>query len=389
MLGQVLVLRAVEGRGRNGRHPHLRGQPAADGHIPRLGGVQGRGRDVQLPGVRHHEIGALGRRGDEPCLLQDPDQPVPLGLIHGREPVEVALLRGLLEGLGHGFLQGGGHAEGDPLVGHEDGLGQVGRGDGPADLPAGDGEGFPRAAQGDGPLPHAGQAGYAHVLHPVVDHPLVDLVAQHQDVVLLDQPGDGRQLLPAEDLPHRVVGRVQDQEPGPLGEGPGQLVQVQGPFRGLGRPILGAQGHVDRFAPGHGHRGRVAVVEGLDEDDLVPGIQEGLHGGEDGLRGPRSDHEVGQGVQKATEERGVNVSQGLDQARVPGAAGVLVPILGDGLPSRLLDERRRGEVRETLAQIHRAVLVGQRGELREDRGAEVLHPAGRCEGCGRWRSVLP
>ena len=75
-----------------------------------------------------------------------------------------------------------------------------------AQPPAVHGIGLGHAVHGEGALLHAGEGGDAHMLTPVVHQPLVDLVGNHHQVVLLD---DGGQLLEHILLPARrrwVVG---------------------------------------------------------------------------------------------------------------------------------------------------------------------------------------
>ncbi|MDH6138036.1 hypothetical protein P3T35_000013 [Kitasatospora sp. GP30] len=60
----------------------------------------------------------------------------------------------------------------------------------PADLPAGEGEGLAGGGDGDGALAHAGEGGEG-VVGAGEDQVFVDLVGDHQQVVLDGELGDG------------------------------------------------------------------------------------------------------------------------------------------------------------------------------------------------------
>ena len=134
-----------------------------------------------------------------------------------------------------------------------------------------------------------------------------------------------------------------------------------------------AQRYVDGDAARHDHRGRVAVVKRLDEDHLVARFDQGLDGGEDAFGGPVGDDDLGHGVQITAKERAVDGGNRLDEARMTGAACILVEVGGDGLLCGVLDEVRRSKIREALAQVDSARLDGKGSELGEDRGAKAGH----------------
>ena len=62
---------------------------------------------------------------------------------------------------------------------------------------------------------------------------LVDLVGHRQQVVGAAQLGYLRQLVGAEHLARRVVGRVEEEQAGPRADGRGQLAGVEGPVGGV------------------------------------------------------------------------------------------------------------------------------------------------------------
>ena len=90
------------------------------------------------------------------------------------------------------------------------GPGQIGRRNRPAHPPSRDAERLRQAVDGDGAIGHAVDRRDRHVLVAVVDDVLVDLVGDRQHVPLLAEPGDELQLVPGEDLPGRVVRRIDD-----------------------------------------------------------------------------------------------------------------------------------------------------------------------------------
>ena len=118
----------------------------------------------QRAGVDHDEVGAVWRHRLQAGRRQRLQEHVALGLVHCRQPGEIALAARPVRTRRHCFLQRRRHGKGDPLVRHQDCLRQLRRGNRPADLPAGDGEGLAGAAQRDRAFPHAGQGGDAHML---------------------------------------------------------------------------------------------------------------------------------------------------------------------------------------------------------------------------------
>ncbi len=136
----------------------------------------------------------------------------------------------------------------------------------------------------------------------------------------------------------------------------------------------GAQRHVHRRAARHDDRGGIAVIERLDQDHLVAGVDQGLHRGEDALGSAVSHDDVGLRIQFAVKERAVQIGQRLHQIGLPGAAGVLVQVRGDGLLRRLFDEVGRGEVGKALAEIDGVVPVRQSRKLGKHGRAEAADP---------------
>ena len=135
-------------------------------------------------------------------------EPVAQQVALGREPVpetgEIAV--GQLEPDRHGRLEGRAGHEGQELLGEPYGLDEVRRTRDPADLPPGEGERLACGADRQRPLAHPGQRGQGDVGPVVVErHVLVDLVGDHDEVVLDRHLGDRGQLLARQDRACRVV----------------------------------------------------------------------------------------------------------------------------------------------------------------------------------------
>ena len=80
------------------------------------------------------------------------------------------------------------------------------------------------------------------MVEAVVDHVLVDLVGDREDVVPLAQLGDDLELAARENLAGRVVRAVEDDRLGPRREGARQAIGIE---REVGR----LERHEDRLAP--------------------------------------------------------------------------------------------------------------------------------------------
>ena len=131
------------------------------------------------------------------------------------------------------------------------------------------------------PLPHAWQSCHSDVLQIVVDHTVVHLVRQYQHVLLHAHLRHLRQLLPREHFADGVVGRVDDDHLGLVGESGAELVNVNLPL--LTRLDAGASWRVkrdeDSFGALESDRGVVLVKVGFDKDDFVAFVQKRRHGG--------------------------------------------------------------------------------------------------------------
>ena len=254
---------------------------------------------------------------------------------------------------------------------------RLGRHD-PADPPPGHGVGLRQRADRDGPVLEPGHRARRHVAEPVVRDVLVDLVGEHDRVPALAQLGDHLELVAREHLAGRVVRRVDHDAARARVERGRELTLVERPVR-----------RRERHGPRHGARedrvGPVVLVERLEHDDLVAGVEHAEHRGDHRLGRAARDRHVAFGLDpRHAVARSVRVGdRGSERLGAPGDR-VLVDVVGDRLASRLLDLLGRGEVGEALRQVDGAVRdreprhladhgFGERGGLA--RRADLRHPA--------------
>ena len=192
---------------------------------------------------------------------------------------------------------------------------QLRRAQRPADLPAGRGERLAGRGDPHGALPHAGKSGQRDVFGIVEGEVLVDLVADHQDVVL-----------------RRPAGRSRPDRPGssttPVGLC-GELINnafVRGVNAAASSSMIKSevgteQPDADPGAAGQIDRCRVRVVERFERDHLVAGIDERQDRGRQRLGRAGGDQHLG--------------------VRVVVQAVVALRVIADRLPQRLDAASRR------------------------------------------------
>ena len=155
----------------------------------------------------------------------------------------------------------------------------------------------------------------------VEDQLVVDLIADGNDVVLLAQVGDERELLAREDLSGGVVRRIDHDRPGPRRECRGELRRIKPELclPGLPRRV---KRHI--AAGGTGHRGScdVEVEEGLEDDEFVAGIEQGAKGWHEASRYATGDDDI---FKTQTPLEGI-FFDGLDEilATLGGCVGIVV-----------------------------------------------------------------
>ncbi len=194
------------------------------------------------------------------------------------------------------------------------------------------------------------------MLH-AVDQPVVDLVGDDDEVVLLRHGGNLIEALATHHRARGVVGRSDEEGLRPLGD---CLLDVGGQEL---EAVLGAGGD------GHGHRAhqlgrrRVGDEAGFGKDDLVTRVEQGRHGQIEGLRDPHRDQNLAGGVVGLPIEfihlLGDSPPQ-LDKAGIGGVVGLPPLQRFDSCPD---DGLRRVEVRLADAQADHVLHGG--GDIEE------------------------
>ena len=174
------------------------------------------------------------------------------------------------------------------------------------------------------------------MFEPVEHHPVVDLIAHNDRIVAHAQLGDLLEFLPRKNLAGRVLGGVQEDKLGPFCKGRFHLCGIEYPPASLVRP----ERDMHTLRPAQRDVRRVGIVEGLDQQGLVAGLQKGLDGNKQTLRGPRRHGDLGKGIQLPPERAGEFARQDRDQVWGPSASGVLIPVLVERSGGRFFQEIR-------------------------------------------------
>ncbi len=136
---------------------------------------------------------------------------------------------------------------------------------------------------------------YARMLHVVVDQVFVDFIAEYVDVSIGDQLGQLIQILAGKQGTAGVMGRVEHDQTCAWRKGVRELLPIDG-------KIARVQLQMHAPATGQRHRGRVAVVAGVEDDDLVPWLHDSLDSAEDRLRRAGRNRHFMVGVHRDTVE---------------------------------------------------------------------------------------
>ncbi len=167
----------------------------------------------------------------------------------------------------------------------------------------------------------------------------------------------------------RIVGRVDDDEPGGRGDRLLELPGVEGP---LGRP--------ERHDPAPGarqlDRRRIGVVVRLEDDDLVAFPAEGHDGGGDGLRRAGGHEDLRQRVEVELPPARLVLGDRLEQRRHSPSGRVLVLPVADCLDRRREDLGRPVGVGEALTEVDRPVGECEGRHLAEDAQAVGIEASG-------------
>ena len=318
---------------------------------------------AQRADLHHDVVRAAGPVHDEAHLPKYPEQPLAPFLVGAGQPLVVR--RRKVEGERARFLQRRRRAHGEEVVDLADGVRQ-GRGcDRPAHPPPGHAVGLAHPVDGDGARGHFRQRGERDVDRAVVQDVLVDLVGHRDRIVPPAQLGDRLQLHAREDLARGVVGSVDDDGPRALREGALQLRGVEVPLR---RP----QAYEARHRAGEDRVGAVVLVEGLEDDHLVAGIEHREKGGNHGLGRPARDRDLTLGVHGQAVEPLELPRDGLAQRPRPPSDGVLVDVGGNGAARRFFHLFGSREIGEALGEVDRPVQLRQARHLADHRFGEAL-----------------
>lgn len=254
----------------------------------------------------------------QPQLVPDLVESIQLSLHLGLALLpETSALR-LLECDSCRFLQRTNTREANPCVCCSNVLDQVLRSDQVADSPASSVEELTSAADGQRESRDLGaqrrNPGEGHVVELIVN-----LIGKNENVLLDAKVADGLELLTAEDLTHRVVRCVDHNHACALRDLALQLLHVKCPFTS-GSGLCCAvrrrvQRHVNDLAARHLDVGNVLVEEGLEDNDLVAGLEEAHEGGEHALVGAGGDSDFGLWVDGAVESSRVGFCDCFLQAR--------------------------------------------------------------------------
>ncbi len=242
------------------------------------------------------------------------------------------------QGRHRGALRDGGRVRGHLALQAIHGLDDLRRARGIPHAPARHGVGLGERVGDDGPRVHlVSQRRDADVLVVVIDQRLVGLVREEAEVPLHGQGGEALQLLPREGGTGGVGRGVEEQDLRP-GRDQG-LHQAAVDAEALLLPRMGE----DRDRPAELHLLREAhPVRGRD-DHLVARVQERLEDVVEGMLAPAGDEDLVPGIAQAVVPLHLG-HHGVLQLIDAASRGVLGEALPDGLDRGLLDVGRRVEV---------------------------------------------
>ena len=263
--------------------------------------------------------------------------------------------------MGHGGLEWRGGDEGGELLGFDDAVEKRGLRNGPAGLPPSAVEGFGGRGNRDRARGHPWQGSDADVFG-AEGEVFVDLVSQHEEVLLRAEFGELGECPTGKDRAGRVVRGIDDDHGGLVRHGRAYRIDVDIPA------VAGfLQGDGDAGGVGKRDGSGVGIVVGLKDNDLVAGLHEAQHRGGDGFGSARGDHDV-------VLRDGVGFGDGAEQLRNAAQGSVLVVTAGDVFLGNLQHALRAIAIRKTLSQVHRVILHGKRGHGGEDGLAEFFKP---------------
>ena len=278
-----------------------------------------------------------------------------------------------LKRLQRGLLRHDRGAENGVLVDLHHRLDDVGGTAGIADPPTGHRKGLRESMKKDSPLLHPGQCRDGVVGHLVVGEFAVDLVGQHNEIVLHRKGGDLPQLLQRQDRSGGIGREVQHQDAGLVRD---RLLQGVRAEREL---LLGTGGHGHGNAASQQDAGAVGDIAGLVVEDLVAGIEQGAERDVDGLGDTHGDDDFVVGVVGDGEmllDVGGDRPAKARRAEIGRIAGVS---LFERIDRRLADVPRGDKIRLADPQrddlLHRLDDLKEVADSRTGNGADMVRDA--------------
>ncbi len=321
---------------------------SGEGHV--VGKAEGRD-------IGHDVVGPARHEAPESRRAQAGQERVPAVLIVPGESLVVRVRKP--QRFRRRFLERRRRAHGQEIVHLADGARQLRRSQRPSHPPSGHRVGLGDAVDGDGALRHSVEARERNVLRVVVEDVLVDLVGDGDDPPLLAEPGDVHELVSGKDLTRGVVGRINNDGPGLRVEGGIELVGIEAPVGLPESHVAGDRSRQDGIRP-------VVLVERLEHDHLVAGVDEGEQGGDHRLGGAAGDGHLALGIDLHSVGEAVPRADRVPELfRAPGD-GVLVDVLAHRGDRRLFDLGVGGEIGKALGEVDRVVLLGEPRHLPDD-----------------------
>ena len=264
------VARVVKRRDRNRSDTGLAGDAPAQRKI--VTGIR------QLVGGCHRKIGGGDIANDKSRLSQSINQQIAAARHIAAQAVEITVWQ--VQSECHCGLQRGRRREGDELMRLGDRLQQFSVGGKIADLPSRHRKGLSGRADPHHTVAHFRKRQQRFVATTVIDQMLIDLVADRHEIIFQQQRSDPGQLLTRKQLADRIHRRVQHDRAGARRDCCFQSVERQ-------LPVWRIKPHLHRRGTRPADDGRIAVVSGLEQDDLIARLQQRQKAISERLRGAR------------------------------------------------------------------------------------------------------
>ncbi|CAB4884834.1 unannotated protein [freshwater metagenome] len=194
---------------------------------------------------------------------------------------------------------------------------------------------------------------------------LVDLVGDHDEIVLDGDVGDALQFAAGEHLAGGVVRRVEQDQLGARGDRCSYFVEVDAECRRM-------QCDGSYLPAGHRNTCLIDVEHRLERDDLVAGVQQGQQRTGQSFTGSCGDQHLGGSIEAQAVEALLVFDNGLAQAGDANGRWVLVLAAVDCCDRYIEHLTRAIGVGETLAEVDRVGGKCQRGHFTEDGGSKTL-----------------